>query len=232
MIQIWLNLKSQSKIIEPNDFIQRRILISGSEKDLPKLRVWITDSWRNCEGWDCGTKRYLWGNDPKHLSLCAIKNRLNKGYWKPLTVFFTQALLAQSQRQALSLQKLPILESQVKSMLHFPKISITTHLTRHSPLTTDQAHHGHSQSVLRHPIPKRKVIRQEADRITTLNAHDRVSTDQGQGEQVGYAVFSSWGEGLVPGVGLSGQGKKGCVRKLGVQVCDSLVDGCDCAGAF
>ncbi len=117
-------------------------------------------------------------------------------------------------------------------MLHISKISITTHFTRHVALTTDQAHHGHGQSVLRYSLPKRKVIRQEANRVIALNAHDCVPNDQGQREQVGYAVLSSWGERLIPSFGVFGQGKEGCIGKLGVQVCDSFVDGRDCARAF
>ena len=117
-------------------------------------------------------------------------------------------------------------------MLYIPKISITTHLTRHLAVTTHQAHHGHSQSVLRYSVAERKVIREEADRIITLDAHDRIPIDQSQRQQVGNTVFSPLSQRLVPSFGVFGKGKKGCVGKLGIEVCYPFVDGCYCASAF
>lgn len=117
-------------------------------------------------------------------------------------------------------------------MLHFPKVSITTDSFGHPSGTVNQTYNGHSQNLSGHPIFEVKVGGKKADLRVAFNADDCVPTNKSEGEQMGDAVLSTRGQGLVPSFRLFGSGKKRRIRELVVAVRDIAVDGGDCFGTF
>lgn len=165
-----------------NDFFQHRIWISWLETDISKLRILIIDCVR------CGkklrplTKGYLWRDDSEHIFIRAIENRFDPRHWEPFLIFLTQTLQCHRFNKIKSVKKLPLLKSEIKSLFYFPKISITTYITRHIAWTINQANHGHCEGIFGNIVTKIQRRGEEAHWVITFIVDDYLYPYKGERE--------------------------------------------------